>query len=75
MAKKNGKIKIQEERAKILGQLKQTEQNISLLENQIHDQQVLKWKLVGALEYHEMIFDSDGGIKTDSVDKLGEPNG
>ena len=69
MTKKNGKIKIQEEREKILSQLKQTEQNISLLEEQMHDQQVLKWKLVGALEYHEMIFDSKGKIKSISVEK------
>ena len=69
MAKSNGKIKIQEEREKLLAQLKQTEQNISLLEQQMHDQQCLKWKLVGALEYHEMIFDSNGKIKTSPVEK------
>ncbi len=69
MAKSNGKIKIQEERAKLLAQLKQVEQNISLLEQQMHDQQCLKWKLAGALEYHEMIFDADGKIKTSPVEE------
>lgn len=64
MAKKN---KIQEEYKKLLEQLKQTEHNISLLEGQMHDQQTLKWKIVGALEYHEMIFDSDGKIKKEPV--------
>lgn len=71
MAKKISKINVQEEQKGLIDQLKQIEQNLSLLEGQMHDQQVLKWKVVGALEYHDMIFDSDGKIKT--ADKKEEP--
>lgn len=69
MAKSNGKIKIQEEREKLLAQLEQTEKNISLLESQMHEQQILKWKLIGALEYHELLFDPDGKIKSVPVEE------
>ncbi|KKK89928.1 hypothetical protein LCGC14_2728190 [marine sediment metagenome] len=54
------KSKIQQEhetqRNNLVSNLAQTEQNIRILEGQLEQQQIRRYKLIGALEYHDQLF-------------------
>ena len=54
------KSKIQQnhekQRNSLVSNLAQAEQNIRILENQLEQQQIRRYKLIGALEYHDQLF-------------------